>query len=77
MGVIGYSCLQYKYNFWERVIQIAQKLTDELAYDRTDGHGYIDSSSDADKEYVYFMGSETSPLLSNGKCRATACQASG
>jgi len=29
----------------------------------TDGHGYIDSSSDADQEYIYFMGSETSPSL--------------
>ncbi|XP_050743901.1 uncharacterized protein LOC127011036 [Drosophila biarmipes] len=30
---------------------------------RTNGHGYIDSSSDADQEYIYFMGSEESPSL--------------
>jgi len=27
------------------------------------GHGKIDSSSDTDQEYIYFMGSETSPPL--------------
>jgi len=26
---------------------------------RTDGHGQIDSASEADQEYIYFMGSET------------------
>jgi len=26
---------------------------------QTDGHGYIDSASDADQEYVSFMGSAT------------------
>jgi len=28
---------------------------------RTDGHGYIDSASDPDQEYIYFMRSETLP----------------
>jgi len=28
---------------------------------RTDGHGLIDSASDPDQEYIYFMGSETLP----------------
>jgi len=27
----------------------------------TDGHGQIDSASDPDQEYIYFMGSETLP----------------
>jgi len=28
---------------------------------RTDGHGYIDSASDPEQDYIYFMGSETLP----------------
>jgi len=31
------------------------------AFIRTDGHGLIDSTSDPDKEHIYFMGSETLP----------------
>jgi len=31
------------------------------AFIRTDGHGYIDSASDPDEEYIYFVGSETLP----------------
>jgi len=35
--------------------------TDEQTDRRADG--WIDSSSDADQEYIYFMGSETSSSL--------------
>jgi len=31
------------------------------AFIRTDGHGLIDSTSDPDKEHIYFMESETLP----------------
>jgi len=30
---------------------------------QTDGRTWSDSTSEADQEYIYFMGSETSPLL--------------
>jgi len=30
---------------------------------RTEGHGKIDSASDPDQEYIYFMGSETLPSV--------------
>jgi len=30
---------------------------------KTERHGQRDSSSDADQEYIYLMGSETSPSL--------------
>jgi len=34
-----------------------------LARRRSDGDGYIDSSSDPDQEYIYFMASETPTCL--------------
>jgi len=37
--------------------------TDGQTARRTDGHGYIDSSSHADQECIYFMGSETTLSL--------------
>jgi len=42
--------LQKKEDFWESFSPIALELTDRR-------------SSDADQEYIYFIGSETSPSL--------------
>jgi len=34
-------------------------VSETTAFIRTDGHGWIDSASDPDQKYIYFMGSET------------------
>jgi len=40
---------------------VALTVSEISAFKRTDGHGWIDSASDPDQEYIYFMGSETLP----------------
>jgi len=40
---------------------VAFIVSDISAFIRTDGHGLIDSASNPDQEYIYFMGSETLP----------------
>jgi len=40
---------------------VALIVSNISAFIRTDGHGKIDSASDPDQEYMYFMGSETLP----------------
>jgi len=40
---------------------VAPIVSEISAFIRTDGHGYIDSASDPNQEYIYFMGSETLP----------------
>jgi len=34
-------------------------------YSTSNGHGWIDSASDPDQEYIHFMGSETHPSACN------------
>jgi len=36
-------------------------ISEILLLTRTDGHGYIDSASRPDQEYIYFMESATPP----------------
>jgi len=71
MGAIRYSCpirLVPTYILPTIDIRLLGKFqpdsfkTERLVCVETDGQ--IDSSSDADQEYIYFMGSETSPSLS-------------
>jgi len=38
---------------------VAPIVSEISAFIRTDGHGWIDSASDPDQEYIYFMESET------------------
>jgi len=41
---------------------VARIVSEITAFIRTDGHGWIDSASDPDQEYIYVMGSETLPF---------------
>jgi len=40
---------------------VALVVSEISAFIRTDGYGKIDSASNPDQEYIYFMGSETLP----------------
>jgi len=40
---------------------LALIVSEISAFIRTNGHGYIDSATDPDQEYMYFMASETLP----------------
>jgi len=43
-------------------MSLALIVSEISAFIRTDGHGWIDSASDPDQEYIYFMGLEKLPF---------------